>query len=88
MIGHNEDGVAENIGHCALLTLALDGLAAVTAFWYPGFVPSKAFSVTGDGLVCTINHVPVAAPGDGAGTSWAAPEPAEPAELAQTRPGW
>jgi hypothetical protein len=67
VIGHNEDGVAENIGHCALLTLALDGLPAVTAFWYPGFVPSNAFSVTGDGLVCTIDHLPVAAPGDGSG---------------------
>jgi hypothetical protein len=67
VIGHNEDGVAENIGHCALLTLAMDGLPAVTAFWYPGFVPSNAFSVTGDGLVCTIDHVPVASPGDGAG---------------------
>ena len=50
VIGHNEDGVAENIGHCALLTPALDGLPAVTAFWYPNFVPSNAFSVTGDGL--------------------------------------
>ena len=40
VIGHNEDGVAENIGHCALLTLALDGLPAVTAFWYPGSCPA------------------------------------------------
>jgi len=67
IIGHNEDGVAANIGHCALLTLALDGLPVVTAFWYPGFVPSNAFWLTGDGLVCTIDHIPVAVPGDGAG---------------------
>jgi Acyl-coenzyme A:6-aminopenicillanic acid acyl-transferase len=67
VIAHNEDGVAENVGHCALLTLALDGLPAVTAFWYPGFLPSNAFAVTGDGLVCTIDHIPVATPGDGAG---------------------
>jgi Acyl-coenzyme A:6-aminopenicillanic acid acyl-transferase len=67
VIAHNEDGVAENVGHCALLTLALDGLPAVTAFWYPGFLPSNAFAVTGAGLVCTIDHLPVAAPGDGAG---------------------
>lgn len=67
VIAHNEDGVAENVGQCALLTLALDGLPAVTAFWYPGFLPSNAFAVTGDGLVCTIDHMPVAAPGDGAG---------------------
>jgi Acyl-coenzyme A:6-aminopenicillanic acid acyl-transferase len=67
IIGHNEDGAAENIGHCALLTLALDGLPSVTAFWYPGFLPSNAFTVTGDGLVWTIDHLPVAVPGDGAG---------------------
>jgi len=67
VIGHNEDGVPENAGQCALLTLALDGLPAVTAFWYPGFLPSNAFAVTGDGLVCTVDHLPVASPGDGAG---------------------
>src|ERR1700677_3644162 len=66
VIGHNEDGVAENIRQCALLTLALDGLPAVTAFWYPGFLPSNAFAVTGDGLVWTIDHMPVASPGSGA----------------------
>jgi hypothetical protein len=66
VIGHNEDGVAENIGQCALLTLALDGLPSVTAFWYPGFLPSNAFAVTGDGLVWTIDHMPVAEPGHGA----------------------
>jgi hypothetical protein len=67
LIGHNEDGVLENVGQCALLTLDLDGLPAVTAFWYPGFLPSNAFAVTGDGLVWTVDHLPVAPPGDGAG---------------------
>ncbi len=66
-IGHNEDGAPENVGQCALLTLVLDGMPAVTAFWYPGFLPSNAFAVTGDGLVWTIDHLPVASPGDGAG---------------------
>ena len=66
-IGHNEDGAPENVGQCALLTLALDGLPPVTAFWYPGFLPSNAFAVTGDGLVWTIDHLPVALPGGGAG---------------------
>jgi Acyl-coenzyme A:6-aminopenicillanic acid acyl-transferase len=33
LIGHNEDGAAENVGQCALLTLALEGLPTVTAFW-------------------------------------------------------
>ena len=67
VIGHNEDGAPENVGQCALLTLALDGLPAVTAFWYPGFLPTNAFTVTADGLVWTIDHLPVAEPGAGAG---------------------
>jgi hypothetical protein len=67
IIGHNEDGAPENVGQCTLLTLALDGLPTVTAFWYPGFVPSNAFAVAGDGLVSTIDHLPVASPGRGAG---------------------
>ena len=67
VIGHNEDGAPENVGQCALLTLALDGLPSVTAFWYPGFLPSNAFAVTADGLVWSIDHLPVASPGAGAG---------------------
>jgi hypothetical protein len=67
LIGHNEDGAPENVGQCALLTLALDGLPSVTAFWYPGFLPANAFVVTADGLVWTIDHLPVASPGGGAG---------------------
>ena len=51
LIGHNEDGAPENVGQCALLTMALDGLPTVTAFWYPGFLPANAFTVTADGLV-------------------------------------
>jgi hypothetical protein len=66
LIGHNEDGAPENVGHCALLTLALDRLPTVTAFWYPGFLPANAFTVTADGLVWTIDHLPVAEPGAGA----------------------
>ena len=66
LIGHNEDGAPENVGQCALLTLALDGLPTVTAFWYPGFLPANAFTVTADGLVWTIDHLPVASPGGGA----------------------
>jgi len=66
LIGHNEDGAPENVGQCALLTLALDGLPTVTAFWYPGFLPANAFTVTADGLVWTVDHLPVASPGDGA----------------------
>jgi hypothetical protein len=67
IIGHNEDGAPEAIGRCTMLTLALDALPVLTAFWYPGLLPSNAFTVTSDGLVWTIDHLPVASPGDGAG---------------------
>jgi hypothetical protein len=67
VIAHNEDGGPEDVGRCGLLTLAAEGRPPVTAFWYPGFLPANAFAVTGDGLVWTIDHLPVAAPGDGAG---------------------
>jgi hypothetical protein len=67
VIAHNEDGTPEDVGRCGLLTLAGQGRPPVTAFWYPGFLPANAFAVTGDGLVWTIDHLPVASPGDGAG---------------------
>ncbi len=66
VIGHNEDGAPENVGQCALLTVALDDLPSITAFWCPGFLPSNAFAVTADGLVWNIDHLPVSSPGDGA----------------------
>lgn len=67
VIAHNEDGSPEDVGRCGLLTLTGNGRPPVTAFWYPGFLPANAFAVTGDGLVWTIDHLPVAAPGRGAG---------------------
>ncbi len=67
VIAHNEDGSPEDVGRCGLLTLKGNGRPPVTAFWYPGFLPANAFAVTGDGLVWTIDHLPVAAPGPGAG---------------------
>lgn len=66
-LAHNEDDSAFFDGRCVLLTLALDDLPPVTSFWKPGFVPSNTISVTGDGLVCAIDHLPVAAPRPGAG---------------------
>jgi len=67
VIAHNEDGAPEDVGRCALLTLKGNGRPPVTAFWYPGFLPANAFAVAGDGLVWTIDHLPVAVPGRGAG---------------------
>src|SRR5580704_1882852 len=72
VIAHNEDGAPENVGQCAMLTLALDSLPTVTAIWYPSFLPSNAFALTGDGLVWAIDHLPVISPGGGrAARSWA-----------------
>jgi len=67
VIAHNEDGAPEDVGRCGLLTLTGNGRPPVTAFWYPGFLPANAFVLTGDGLVWTIDHLPVASPGPGAG---------------------
>ena len=67
VIAHNEDGALPDVGRCGLLTLTGNGRPPVTAFWYPGFLPANAFAVTGDGLVWTIDHLPVASPGPGAG---------------------
>jgi Acyl-coenzyme A:6-aminopenicillanic acid acyl-transferase len=67
VIAHNEDGGLSDVGRCGLLTLTGTGRPPVTAFWYPGFLPANAFALTGDGLVWTVDHLPVAAPGPGAG---------------------
>ncbi len=67
LLAHNEDDEVFFDGRCLLLTLLLDGLAPVTAFCKPGFVPSTAFTVAGPGVVWGIDHLPVAAPGSGAG---------------------
>ena len=65
VVAHNEDGALEDVGRCALLTMTGTGRPPVTAFWYPGFVPANAFALTGDGLIWTVDHLPVAAPGPG-----------------------
>lgn len=66
-IAHNEDESVFFEGRGAVLTLLLDDLPPVTAFWKPGFVPSSTVTVTGDGLVWTIDHIQAAVPGTGAG---------------------
>lgn len=65
-IAHNEDQGASMTGRCVLLTLTIDGLPPVCAFWCPMFLPSNAFSVT-DGLVLSIDSLTVPEPGPWAG---------------------
>jgi hypothetical protein len=71
-IAHNEDDSEFFDGRSAMLTLALEGRPAVTAFWKPGFLPSTTFTVTGTGLVWAIDHLPVASPGAGPGRHFVA----------------
>jgi len=71
-IAHNEDDSEFFHGRSALLTLALEGLPPVTAFWKPGFLPSTTFTVTGAGLVWAIDHLPAASPGALPGRHFAA----------------
>jgi hypothetical protein len=59
IMAHNEDNPPSVGPHCTLLTLLLDGQPPVTAFWYPGCLPCTAFSVTANGLVFSIDHLPV-----------------------------
>ncbi|MGN6868155.1 MAG: C45 family autoproteolytic acyltransferase/hydrolase [Solirubrobacteraceae bacterium] len=66
-LGHNEDGAPQLLGRCRLLTLQIDGEPSVTAWWYPGFIPSNTFAINSAGIVCAINNInvtrPAAAPG-------------------------
>lgn len=62
LLGHNEDGPPELDGRCRLLTLEIDGDPAITAWWYPGFLPSNTFTFNGAGLVSGVDHVAVARP--------------------------
>jgi hypothetical protein len=65
-IAHNEDQGVSMTGLCVLLTLAIDGLPPMFAFWCPMFLPSNAFWVT-DGLVLSIDSLTVPQPGPWAG---------------------
>lgn len=59
-LAHNEDGPTDT--RLTFLTLAIDGDPAVAVEWYPGFVPSNSFVVTGHGLAWGIDHLTVTRP--------------------------
>jgi hypothetical protein len=71
-IAHNEDETDFFAGRCALLTLELDDRPPVAVFAKAGFLPSNTFTVTGSGLVWSIDHLPAAVPGPGAGRHFVA----------------
>ncbi|MGW0521234.1 C45 family autoproteolytic acyltransferase/hydolase [Crossiella sp. NPDC003009] len=62
VFAHNEDGGAELSGRLLLVTLDCAGEVPVTALWYPGMLPSNAFTLTGHGLVFGLDHLPVTEP--------------------------
>jgi acyl-CoA:6-aminopenicillanic acid acyl transferase len=66
-IAHNEDDSGFYQGRSALLTLMLDDLQPVTAFWKAGFLPSNAFTVTGTGMVWSLDSLTAEPPGAAAG---------------------
>jgi Acyl-coenzyme A:6-aminopenicillanic acid acyl-transferase len=61
VIGHNEDGDAEEDGACFLVSVEPDDGPAFTSFYNPGLIPGHTFAFNQAGLVQTINHI---SPGD------------------------
>jgi acyl-CoA:6-aminopenicillanic acid acyl transferase len=66
-VAHNEDDSGFYQDRSALLTLLLDDLQPVTAFWKAGFLPSNAFTVTGTGMAWSLDSLTAEPPGPGAG---------------------
>jgi acyl-CoA:6-aminopenicillanic acid acyl transferase len=66
-VAHNEDDSGFYQDRSAVLTLLLDDLQPVTAFWKAGFLPSNAFTVTGSGMVWSLDSLTAEPPGPGAG---------------------
>jgi hypothetical protein len=62
LLAHNEDGLPMFDGRCVLLTLAIDDEVPITAYWYPGLLPSNALVIYGTSLVWSMDHLGVAVP--------------------------
>lgn len=60
VLGHNEDGDPLFADSISGLTLKVDGEPPLFALWYPGMLPSNAFTVN-RGLAWGIDHVPATA---------------------------
>lgn len=60
-LAHNEDGGTET--DLTMLSLHVDGEPPVAVEWYPGFLPSNSFVVTGHGLTWGIDHLMADWPG-------------------------
>ncbi|WP_095097638.1 C45 family peptidase [Pseudomonas sp. Irchel 3A5] len=67
LIAHNEDGLPQLRGHCALLHATPEEGLAFTSFIYPGSLPGHTLAVNERGLVATVNnirpaHIPAGVP--------------------------
>jgi hypothetical protein len=60
VLGHNEDGDPQFAPVLSGLTLHVDGDPPAFALWYPGMLPSNAFTLNG-GLAWGIDHIPAVA---------------------------
>jgi len=63
LIAHNEDGLPQLRGDCALVEVTPDEGVAFTSFVYPGSIPGHTFAVNAHGVVATVNNLrPTAIP--------------------------
>lgn len=72
LLAHNEDGPPIHEGDCVFLTLQVDDELPFTTYWYPGMLVGMTFWLNGAGIVCGVDHVPVADPGTGVGRQFLA----------------
>ncbi len=57
LIAHNEDGLPQLRGHCALLHATPESGLAFSSFIYPGSLPGHTLAVNERGLVATVNNI-------------------------------
>lgn len=57
LIAHNEDGLPQLRGHCALINVTPEEGLAFSSFCYPGSIPGHTFAVNSRGLVMTVNNI-------------------------------
>jgi hypothetical protein len=71
LLAHNEDEDLASVGRVDLLTLRVDGDPALWALWYPGMLPSNAFTLS-EHLAWGVDHLPVTEPLEAPGRSFVA----------------
>jgi hypothetical protein len=85
LLAHNEDGLPIFEGMCFLVTLLIDGEEPVTAFWYPGLLPSNGFVIKGASVLWSMDHLSVAAPAVAPGRHFSARRAQRAASLDESK---